>query len=724
MAVIRQRPVAVVLAVLVSALLLLTVLTWQATQPLPSLQQVVQRTEGVTLLDRNGRRLLAASGDGWNVQEQVGLHDIPPILANAFLVAEDQRFFTHAGVDWLARSAALWQNVAAGRKVRGASTISEQVVRLLHPRPRTMWSRWLEGFEATALERQESKHSILEFYLNQVPYAHERRGVRQAAEYYFDRDLATLNLKEMLALAVLVRAPASLDLRKSNQTTEAAIQRLAKRMLVNNMLDRTAWQNQADVPLQLLAPKVPQLAHHFVQYVRQQLPNAKGVLQTTLDSSLQANIQALLDARLADLKTLRVHNGAVLVADHERGEILAWVVSGNLSATTPGAFYDAVLVPRQPGSTLKPFIYATAMEHGWTAATLVKDEPLQQAVGRGLHQYRNYSRIHYGDISVREALANSLNVPAVKALQAVGAAEVLERLRAVGMSSLALDAAVYGDGLALGNGEVSLLQLVAAYSAMAERGVYRPLRFYLGMSAPEQPVFEPEISSLIANILADNDARQLEFGTGNSLNFAVQTAVKTGTSNDYRDAWLLAFDSRYTVGVWFGNLDRRPMLDVTGSIGPALLARAIFSELNRQHDSKPLWLSPKLIKAPVCLTKSTDSNCTYRDEWFVAGTQPVSAATPLQHKTEAALHFLQPTDYLDMAMDPRIPDDLERFHFELAGVNGAKKIRWKLNDALLAETKVATYLWPMRRGQYALQAEVSFVDGKSRLIGPIHFTVK
>ena len=182
---------------------------------------------GIQVLDRRGEPLNATFTNGWNVHDAVPLHEIPPFLRTAFVTAEDKRFFEHHGPDWSARLSAVWTNVKSGRAVRGASTISEQVVGMLHPRPRSVWSRWLEGFEARELERRFTKNEILEFYLNQVPYAANRRGVRQAASYYFARDLATLSKKEMLALAVLVRAPTRFDLKRDSAASAGAIERLA-----------------------------------------------------------------------------------------------------------------------------------------------------------------------------------------------------------------------------------------------------------------------------------------------------------------------------------------------------------------------------------------------------------------------------------------------------------------------------------------------------------------
>ena len=686
----------------------------------------------VQVLDRNQVPLTVTYRNRWNVHDWVPLHEIPAFLRQAFVQSEDRRFYRHGGVDWVARLHAVLQNIGAMGAVRGASTITEQVVRMWHPRPRTLWSRWLEGFEAGRFEKMFSKSEILEFYLNQVPYAGLRRGIVQAARGFFDRDPDTLSPAEMLAMVVMVRAPTRLDVRKRPEMLFHSIQRLAARLLESGIIT-------ADLRAALRSPEIrtheatlPVRADHFLQYLvaRRLLPGpGKRVrLRTTLDAGLQHRVQAILDSRLQDLKDRGAANGAVLVVDHLRGEILAWANGGTGRDDVAAGRIDAVTTPRQPGSALKPLLYALALEKGWTAATLVDDSPLSEPVGHGLHAYHNYSHTHYGPLRVREALGNSLNIPAVRAIQYVGVDKFLDCLHQLGIHSLQQHPDHYGDGLALGNGEITLLELVQAYTVLARQGIYRPLTCLMDETVAREEirgVFSAETASLIGNILSDPEARRLEFGNGSLLRFPVQTAVKTGTSSDYRDAWAIAFDYRFTVGGWIGNLDGRAMDGITGAAGPALILRSVLADLNRYQDTRSLYLSPRLVNIEICRDTGlkADGRCASFGEWFVPGSVPEAAAAVAA--TSLPIYLRQPAAGMQLAMDPRIPDDKEAFVFKLAHTSGQTPVDWYVDGRLAGSTSTGEYLWPLRRGRHSVRARLWPAESeRSRDTSEIEFVVK
>jgi len=396
----------------------------------------------------------------------------------------------------------------------------------------------------------------------------------------------------------------------------------------------------------------------------------------------------------------------VLIIDHRRNEILGWVVgraapagsaapattasaTGGYAASGDAAVgYDTVLTPRQPGSTMKPLLYALVLERGWTAATLIDDTELSESIGGGQHTFHNYSHRHYGPLRLREALGNSLNIPAVKTLKFVGGDIFMERLHTVGITSLTNHPEFYGDGLALGNGEVSLYEMAQAYTVLAREGRYQPLTLLANDPAPrpETRVFTPAVATLIGNILSDPEARMLEFGR--SLQFPVETAIKTGTSTDYRDAWAIAFDYQHTIAVWMGNLDGSVMDGVTGAVGPAMVPRSLFSEINRNQDTRPLALSRDLVFAKICRPdgRLADERCESTTEWFVPGTVPPRTGI-LEAAAAPQYRLLQPTAGLQVAHDPRIPAEFEALSMQIAAVPGFHRVDWYVDGKLAASTR-------------------------------------
>jgi len=674
-----------------------------------SLRQLRSDAQTLQVTDRNGQPLTISYQNRWNVYDNLPLYKIPVFIQQAFIVSEDKRFFEHNGVDWQARGSALLQDWKQRRIVRGASTITEQVARMINPRPRNLWSKWVEGCEAMLLEQEYSKADILEFYLNQLPYAANRRGIAQAARYYFDRDVSTLNTREMLALAILARAPSSYDLYKDSDKISGLIDRLAGSLQERGVMTAEDVARMKDMPFVLAKPAAPVNAEHFAGYLRTHYAQAGNSLHSTLDANLQARVQRIMDDRVHALNRRNLHNGAALVVDYQTGDVLAWVVAGAGDPAVPGRQIDAVTVPRQPGSSQKPLLYGLALDSGWTPATIINDAPLSEAIGTGMHNFRNYSNIYYGHITLREALANSLNIPALLTINHVGPPKYLDALHRMGFESLDRGAEIYDEGLALGNGEVTLLEMVQGFSALANRGVLKPLRFLADDAGvrPAQRIYSEEAASLIGNILSDSWARRLEFGNNSVLNLPVQTAAKTGTSTDYRDAWVMGYNHRYLVGIWMGNLDRSSTDGITGSTGPALALRSIFNELNRDIPSHPLWLSPKLVQKDVCIEDARDENrCYMRTEFF----KPDAASDDTASNDAPRFEITRPTDGLQMAVDPRIPQDYQKVPFTLSGLQPQQTVEWILNGSTVAESG-DKYLWPLARGKYRLQARVK-EDGR------------
>lgn len=712
---------------------LLSSALWLFTQksllPLPdSLSAVMSERQKTQWLTRAGSPLLLSYSGRWNAHARLPVYDIPEFLQQVVIVAEDRRFYRHHGVDWLARLSALRQNLAALDVVRGASTISEQVVRLLHPRPRTVWSRWLEGFEAGRLEDRFSKSEILEFYLNQVPYAARRRGVQQASRYYFSRSVGNLSRKEMLALAALIRAPGRLNLWRDQEAIQAVLRRLGQQIVNRGLLDDESVKQLLADRLSLKKMGGLELeAAHFVRYLQAHTPPSGMPVKTTLDVEVQRLTTETLQSTLRQLSSYRVQHAAALVVDHRNGEVLAWA-----NAAVDQAHHsdiDRITALRQPGSTLKPFAYALALERGWTAATLINDAPLTQMVGQGLHTYRNYSRQHYGWLRLRSALGNSLNIPAVRVGQFVGVSPLLERLHRLGFTDLDQHPDIYGDGLVLGNGEVTLQQLVHAYSCLARAGECTTLKVREDERVQRERLFDAATSSIIADILSDSDARLLEFGEAGLMDFPIETALKTGTSNDFRDAWVLGFNHHYTIGIWMGNLDYQSTQGLTGARGPLLALRTIFAALNQQDEPYSLFKDPNLVRTEICVGsgRKADARCASRSEWFVSGTQPLSApvAEHIAIEQPPDLRLRQPIQGLQVAFDPRLPPGLQSLSFVAESSQPVVRVEWWVNGQLFTTTPRLQTEWPVKRGRHQLRV-LAWVDGDSDavLAAEVEFWVK
>ncbi len=702
--------------------------------PYPQIHSITSDINNIQILDRNGKPLTYSYINNWNTSDTIPLYEIPELLQQAFIAAEDKRFFEHNGVDWLARSNALWQRISENDDSRGASTITEQTVRMLHPRKRSYWSKWIEGLEAFALEMRMNKAEILEFYLNQVPYASNRKGIVQASRFYFNRDIKTLNPKEMLALAVLVRAPSKFDLYKGDIPINESINKLALTLEKLNLINSETVSNIKKYDVVLDSKKLQVQAFHFVDFIRKNESNTQifsdKKIKTTLDSNLQLFAEKILENRLKALASRKVQNAAVLIVDRHTNEIVAWVSVGakcketNYKADT--CKIDMVTVPRQPASSLKPFLYASALEKGWTASTVIDDNPYSGAIGNGMHRFHNYSHSFYNKVSLRTALGNSLNIPALHTINFVGTKNYLDKLHSLGFTNLTKPAEFYDEGLALGNGEVTLFELVQAYTALANAGVYQPIKATFDNNQFEKKrVFYEEVASLISNILSDPWARHLEFGRGSVLNMPIQTAAKTGTSTDYRDAIAVGYNHKYVVGIWMGNADYTPTDGVTGALGPALALRSIFNHLNKLSETTPLYICPRLITKDICVNSegvaTNDTNCRHFTEYFINTTSTNDKADTTDEVKR--IQIVKPSYGLEIAIDPRIPREKQAFEMIVSNVDDTDEVEWIINNN---HKKIigSKFLWPLETGKHTVQATVRRNNIVMKETPELYFIVK
>lgn len=544
-------------------------------------------------VDREGRPLRMLLADERRYSRRSALGEISPLLIDATLAAEDRRFHDHGGIDPRALGRALREALRDGRARSGASTITQQLVKLARPGDRTLSRKLGEMWLALRIERAWSKERILEEYLNRLDYGNLQVGIASASRYYFAKPPANLSAAEAAFLAALPRAPSRLDPHTHFDAAQSRQHWVLARMHATGVLDADAFQRALAEPLQLAREGRTFAAPHFVDLLLQRrgvLPLLGGTVRTTLDLTLNRFVERCLADQLRTIAQHHATSAAAVVIHNPTGDVLALAASGDYLEPGNGQVNGAWIV-RSPGSAVKPFAYLLALEAGANPCTVVPDVPTDFPTESGLYHPNNYNHRFHGPVSLRSALGNSLNVAAIRALQLGGGPERMHRrLLDLGLTTLHHPTSYYGLGLTLGNGEVRLLELASAYATIGRLGTHRPFRLLLREEpATGRRVCDPRATFLVADMLADNTARAAAFGLNSYLAFDFPVACKTGTSSDYRDNWALGCTPEFTVGVWVGNMDGSPMRGITGVTGAAPVLHEIFTHLHTTRGTS--WFS-------------------------------------------------------------------------------------------------------------------------------------
>jgi penicillin-binding protein 1C len=574
--------------------------------PWPGLDAARDGRPGARVIDRNGAPIGLLPGRDGSFQERLGPAEIPTACAALFVDLEDRRFGLHPGVDPLALVRVLRDFVSGGGVHSGASTIPMQLARLVSPHSRGVTGKIVEALDAVRLVSQLGRDRVLAAYLNEVPFGRNARGVGAASWTYFGADISALSRAQLLALAVIPRNPTVYDpFLHPDKLIAAARDADARLGLGIPPGDITAAVQNAR------SGRPAGGAPHFLRYVAGlvedgTLKPVDGRVRTTLDLGLNASIEARVRFVLDRYLDSRVTNAAVVVLDNPTGAVLGWVGSRDFQDDAHSGQIDGALIRRQSASTLKPFLYASAIQSGWTAATLLPDAPLEFG-SADEEEYRplNFDRRSHGVVRLRTALASSLNVPAVYTLSKVGVPAFLSTLRSLGFT-LPQDAVTrYGLGTAIGNAEVSLVELTHAFSVFARGGTMVPLRIVPGSLSAASSVFDPFSSWIITNILSDPSARATGFGTHTYFRTPFPAMFKSGTSSEFTNLWSLGATPRLTVGVWAGNFDGRAVINKTGSIVPTqiltdVLEKADALEGGVPGPSRDFARPPGVVEARIC----------------------------------------------------------------------------------------------------------------------------
>lgn len=595
----------------VSAALLLGLVAWVAATPLPPELASERADASLRVVDANDRLLREVRADDGARARFIRLAELGPTSRDALLAAEDHRFYAHPGVDPLAVARALTSAVSHLRATSGASTLTMQLARTVQPHPRTLLGKLGEMVLALRIEASLSKDRILEEYMNRVSFGPNLRGFSAASHAVFGKPPAHLSVAEAAYLAALPRAPSEYAKAKNLSQVERRRNRVIDSMQALGAVEADAAERARAEPVrpQLVRPVFG--APHLVQglvggALRRYQPalaavQAKSVAQlaTTIDGALQTEAVSALSATLANLQGKRATAGAVVVVDNASGDVLAYVGSPDFFDAERLGQNDGARALRQPGSTLKPFLYALAIEKlGFTAATMLPDIESHFAVTDGTFSPHDYDGKLRGPVRLREALGNSLNIPAVWTLSQLGVEPFYGRLHELGFASLSQAPEHYGLALSLGDGEVSLLDLAAAYATLARDGVFKPLRFVRRVEPVGAPAFElapgeerrvmPALAAAqVTDMLSDSRARTASFGARTVLDFSFPVAAKTGTSKGYRDNWVVGYTRAVTVAVWIGNFDGSEMENVSGITGAGPIFHAVMDAAMRRRGNAP-----------------------------------------------------------------------------------------------------------------------------------------
>jgi penicillin-binding protein 1C len=546
--------------------------TIQPVQPSISYSKVI--------LDKDGRFLhtYLSDDDKWRLSTE--LDEITPELIQAIRIKEDRFFFYHFGINPISIVRAGVNNFRKGYRTSGASTITMQVVRLMHPKPRTYTSKIKEIFRAWQLEWHFSKKEILQLYINLLPYGGNIEGIKSASLLYLNKFPQQLSLDEIALLSVIPNNPEKLKIGKDEVALKAKRDQLLLYLKKRKAFDDYIIDDALTSPINAYRRTLPKYAPHFSQKVKAQ--TAKNNIITTLNKEFQYQIEEMVTGYSRQLQYLSIKNVSVLVVDNESRNIVAYLGSQDFNDGKNAGQVDGITALRSPGSTLKPLIYGLAFDKGLASnQTVVTDLPINYYG----YEPENYDETYQGKVSIEYALANSLNVPSVKVLDELGISTLTKALSAAQFKWIQRNKDNLGLSLALGGCGVSLLELTGLYTAFANNGKWKPLNYLSDTKkVAETPILSTSASYMLHDILTQISRPDLPTEFQNTKKLP-KVAWKTGTSYGRRDAWSIGYNKKYTVAVWVGNFDGKGVPELSGAeIATPLMIR-IFNAIDYDKDN-------------------------------------------------------------------------------------------------------------------------------------------
>ncbi|NEP73099.1 MAG: penicillin-binding protein 1C [Okeania sp. SIO2G4] len=711
-------------------------------------QDIAQNQQTLEFIDRNGLPLGTILTRDQENTVVVPLDKISPLFINAIIAAEDKRYYQHGALDIKAIGRSLLEAIQAKQIVSGASTITMQLARMLEPTPRTFGNKIREIWLSWRITAGMNKNQILQAYINRLPMGGNIYGVEAASRAYFGISATDLNLAQATILAALPNDPTDLNPYYNWSLLKQRQIYILKRMVEDNYIT-SAEAEKALAEKITLQPKNQGIiaAPHFIFWLSQNQSTAINqnlsttttptVIRTTIDRPLQQFVTTQVQQVIQNLTPYNVHHAAAIIINNQTGEVLAYVGSPDYFNTQKMGSNDGVQALRQPGSTLKPFLYQLALENQViNPNTILPDVPTYYAIpGAKLYSPTNYNQDRFlGPVIVRVALANSLNIPTVRVLEKVGLEQFLNRLHQLGFKHLQASPEHYGLGLSLGSGEVSLWELAKAYSIMARQGEVIPV--VTTIPSKTSPLFQhkknqdisllPKAKSewmLIANMLSDTHARAAEFGVNSALNLPFPAAVKTGTSSDFRDTWTVGFTNDYTVAVWVGNFSGESMVQISGVMGAAPLWNRIMLHLHEKKEPTAFPPPKNMVQRPVCTISGLrpKSDCpSVITEYFypekLAEYEHLSDNYSVENLPDEYNEWLAKQSKSSLVSgELKILFPQEDDYFLMDDVGGEKKlefklansrensVEWWLNGEKLAVNSDNSLFWKLSPGKWTLE---------------------
>lgn len=586
------------------------------------------------------------------------LSEISPHFLRAIVLIEDKKFFSHLGVRSASIGRAFYQNVKNRRVVSGGSTITMQLAKLLHRhRKRHIFNKISEIFWALKCEVHVKKNVILEEYVNRLPFGNMIYGIKEASRYYFEKAPSRLSLNQAIYLALIPKSPTRYNPRKHEEKLRIRWNRVLTHFFRKGHISQDEYRRALNEGIRFEMNVYPLHAPHFIEMVKKRtLPGAETV-RTTLDLGIQTKAVGIVREHLIRLKPYNVGSAAFVIIDNRTHEVVALMGSPDYFDERNSGFVNIAASLRQPGSTLKPFVYGLALEEGWTPATVLPDIRFPS---KGGFFPRNHDGREHGPVRFRVALACSYNIPAFFLAMKLSPRLVIRKLHSAGFSHINGAPGFYGETIALGSGEVTLMELVTAYSSLANEGVIHEPSMMKGEPVLQHRLFSKHHAFLIWDILSDPSARFPSFGYHSSMNMPFPLAVKTGTSKGFRDKWAIGVNSQYTVGVWLGNPLGQNMKNLNSVGNATTVLRDIFLAIQKDWTKGGILLPDDIMKATICSLSgelATDACSQVVDEYFEPGSLP---STPCSYhlQTEHGIVTTYPELYKKWVSKNILSDDI------------------------------------------------------------------